>query len=116
MIGRPNIMAKVSRSRPSWRTSLVMMAPSRRRKPLGSSIERIVACLSHEMDEDGFQRGRGLLPLDRGIGAPGFYGLEQRLAIGAADMQGRAEGCRSGDARRLAQPHRQPVGAGTVSH
>ena len=33
MIGKPNIMAKVSRSRPSWRTSLVMMAPSLRDAP-----------------------------------------------------------------------------------
>src|SRR4029453_13646629 len=111
MIGRPNIMAKVSRSRPSWRTSLVMMAPSRRRKPLGSSIERIVASLSHEMDEDVFQRWLGLLPFDRGVGTPGFYGLEQRLAVWAADMQGRAEGSRSGDARRITQLHRQAVGA-----
>src|SRR6188474_1613642 len=111
MIGTPNIMANVSRSRPSWRTSLVMMAPSRRRKPVGSSIERIVACLSHEMDEDVFERGLGLLPFDRGIGAPGFYGLEQRLAVGAADMQRRAEGRRGCDTRRIAQLHRQPVGA-----
>src|SRR6266540_4122010 len=98
MIGTPNIMAKVSRSRPSWRTSLVMMAPSRRRKPLGSGIEGIVARLSHEMDEDVLERGLGLFPFDRGIGAIGLDSPEQGLAVGAADMQGRAEGCRGSDA------------------
>src|SRR5512144_363059 len=102
MIGTPNIMAKVSRSRPSWRTSLVMMAPSRRRKPLGSGIEGIVARLSHEMDEDVLERGLGLLPLDRGVGAIGLDGLQQGVAVGTADMQGRAEGRCSGDARRIA--------------
>src|ERR1051325_5045211 len=111
MIGTPNIMAKVSRSRPRWRTSLGMMAPRRRRKPVGSSIERIVACLSHEMDEDVFKRGLGLFPFDRRIGAMGLDGLEQRLTVGAADMQGGAEGRRGSDARRIAQLHGQTVGA-----
>src|SRR5260221_2348603 len=104
MIGRPNIMAKVSRSRASCRTSLVTMAPSRRQKPpsqtgglLRSSVQSIVAGPSHQMDEDVFQRRLGLLPLDRRIGAIGLDGLEQRRAIGAADMQGRAEGCGGGD-------------------
>ena len=55
------------------------------------------------MDEDVLQRGLGLLPFDRGIGAIGLDGLEQRLAVGAADMQRRAEGRRGGDARRVAQ-------------
>ena len=36
---------------------------------------------------------------------------EQRLAVGAADMRGRAEGRGRGDARRVAQLRGQPVGA-----
>src|SRR5690349_13585629 len=110
MIGTPNIMAKVSRSRPSWRTSLVIMAPSRRRKPAKLPFS-IVTRLSHQVDEDVLQRRFGLLPLDRGIGAIGLDRLAERVTVGAADMQRRAEGRGGGDAGRVAQLHRQPIGA-----
>src|SRR5262249_15783723 len=110
-------MAKVSRSRLSCSTSLATMARRRRQNPPPKSrIERIVARLAHEVDEDVFQRRLRLLPVQGRIAAIRLDRLEKRRAIGAADMQRGAERGGGGYARRIAQMDGQTIGAGTRGH
>src|SRR6476620_8964155 len=100
MIGTPNIMAKVSRSRRSCWISLMMMA---RRRCHMSAVERVVARSAHQVDEDVLESRLGLLPVEVLVVAEGLDGAREGLVVGAADVQRRAErGCR-GDARRVAQ-------------
>src|SRR5580765_6849917 len=111
MIGTPNIMAKVSRSRRSCWISLTMMA---RRRCHMSAVERVVARPSHQMDEYVFERRLGLFPFEAIFVPERLDRAHQRVAIGAADMERRAERRRGGDARRVAQFGRQAVGAGAA--
>ena len=76
MIGTPNIMAKVSRSRRSCWTSLTMMArkppPEAARHMVSASRARCRCASPHEMDEHVLERGLRLFPVDaarRGSGS-----------------------------------------------
>src|SRR3954462_7574459 len=122
------------RSRRKGSTSLVTTAPTRRQKPArrtgdtlasgglesglptSSRIQRIVAGLPHEMDEDVFQRRLRLIPADRRAAAMRLDGLQERIAVGAADVQCRTKRGSSGDAGSALQVDRQSIGPGTRCH
>src|SRR6185312_17137765 len=99
MIGTPNIMAKVSRSRRNCCSSLRIIATSRAHM---SILQCVVARLSHQVDEHVLEGRLGLVPREARIVTKRLDRTLDRLAIRAADMQRRAE-CRcGGDARRIA--------------
>src|ERR1700749_1982116 len=99
MIGTPNIMAKVSRSRRSCWISLTMMA---RRRCHMSAVERVVVGSSHEVDEGVLEGRFGFLPVEVLVVAEWLDGAGEGVVVGAADMERRTEGRRRREALRHA--------------
>src|SRR6185369_6809289 len=97
MMGMPTIMPKVSRSRRSWRNSLIRMPSQREREKMAkrsmSLAPVLVLAALQEMDEGVLQGRRHGAHLEFAASQRGFQGRLQFRPIPAADVQGVPEAC-----------------------
>src|SRR5260221_13063088 len=92
MIGMPMIIAKVSRSRRIWISSLTKTAAMRPSEMPNMALTRhLFAERAHQMDEDVFETRVRFRPSEAGTIAIGGERFLERRLVCAADMQRHAE-------------------------